>query len=116
MPLPTPTDPIALRSATRTHRPVARRVRLVCVFGLGLIAGCEQPREAWSPRLNDTGITECGDAYANGLPCADAAAGTQAFPGQDAERGRDVDAALEADGRAGFRFTKLDAQGRPLTV
>jgi PKD repeat protein len=59
--------------------------------------------------LNDTGITLCGDAASNGLPCPVAG-----FPGQDAESGRDVTQDDDSDGHAGFSFTKLDANGNPL--
>lgn len=61
------------------------------------------------PRLDDTGVTGCGDATANGLAC-----GIGGFPRQDAEVGRDVTANDGRDGRAGFSFTKLDAAGAPL--
>jgi len=61
--------------------------------------------------LNDTGITLWGDAVSNTL------AVTQAlFPVQDADVGRDANPATNsnADGKAGFSFTKLDAAGQPL--
>ncbi len=64
--------------------------------------------------LNDTGVTTCSDATANGLACNDATAGTDQFPGQDAEHGRDVIDNDDGDGRAGFSFTKLDSNGVPL--
>lgn len=61
--------------------------------------------------LNDTGITSWGDAISNVHTVAQSA-----FPGQDAEFGRDVDPALSgnADGRAGYSYTKLDSSGVPL--
>jgi len=62
--------------------------------------------------LNDTGITLWGDAVSNTL------AVTQAlFPGQDADKGRDANPATNsnADGKAGFSFTKLDSNGVALT-
>jgi hypothetical protein len=60
-------------------------------------------------RLNDTGITRCGDATRNDLPCP-----VSGFPGQDAESGRDVTHNDNSDGHAGFSFTKLDGNGNPL--
>jgi len=60
-------------------------------------------------RLNDTGVTGCADASANGLSC-----GVADFPRQDAEGGRDFTANDGRDGRAGFSFTKVDAAGAPL--
>ncbi len=65
-------------------------------------------------RLNDTGITFCRSASSVNAACADAAAGTATYPGQDAESGRDVSAADDSDGRAGFAFIKLNAEGEPL--
>ena len=61
--------------------------------------------------LNDTGITLWGDAVSNILAVTQAA-----FPGQDADHGRDANPATNsnADGKAGFFFTKLDAAGQPL--
>lgn len=63
-------------------------------------------------KLNDTGITTCSNATANGLACPQVG-----FPGQDAELGRDAYASLvkAGGGSAGFDFTKLDAAGLPLT-
>ncbi len=61
--------------------------------------------------LNDTAIETCADATANGLICPVAG-----FPGQDAESGRDSNSKRnrDADGHAGFNFTKLDGNGNPL--
>ncbi|QQZ28570.1 DUF1566 domain-containing protein [Thiothrix subterranea] len=58
-------------------------------------------------KLNDTGITQCGNASAN------AACPQAGFPGQDAETGRDATQATnnDADGHRGFNFTKLDSAG-----
>jgi hypothetical protein len=64
--------------------------------------------------LDDTGVTTCATADANGLPCGSAADGTAAFPGQDAEVGRDASTADPSDGRAGFSFRKLGADGAPV--
>jgi len=62
-------------------------------------------------KLNDTGITTCSNATTNGLPCPQAG-----FPGQDAESGRDANQATnnDADGHAGFSFTKISRTGQEL--
>lgn len=76
------------------------------------------------PRLNDTGITACGD-YAfdggsgnhnNNLNCNQTTdAGGDPIPaGQDGHYGRDVTHNDDSDGHAGFSFTKLDANGNTL--
>ncbi len=67
-----------------------------------------------SPVLNDTGVVDCGNGTTNGLPCNDPVAGTDQFPGQDAEFGRDLTDRADGDGFAGFVFTRLDAAGFPL--
>ncbi len=67
------------------------------------------PPQVGATRLNDTGITACGDGGSNDLPCPVAD-----YPGQDAELGRDVTHNDDRDGHAGFSFTKLDAKGRAL--
>ena len=61
--------------------------------------------------LNDTGVDTWGDDSTNDLTTTQAA-----FPGQDADSGRDTNAATNssADGRLGFSFTKLDANGAAL--
>lgn len=64
--------------------------------------------------LNDTGVTSCTNAVNNDQPCDNVAAGTDQYPGQDGERGRDTTHNDDADGHAGFSFTKLDASGAPL--
>jgi len=61
------------------------------------------------PPLNDTGITRCGNDTQNGLPCP-----APDFPRQDAQYGRDKTRNFAGNGRAGFNFTKLDAQGKDL--
>ena len=62
-------------------------------------------------KLNDTGITTCADNYQNNLPCPQAG-----FAGQDAEFGRDANQATnnDADGHAGFSFTKISSTGAEL--
>jgi hypothetical protein len=64
--------------------------------------------------LNDTGVTQCSNALANGLACNSVATGTDQFPGQDAQQGRDATAGNANDGVAGFSFIKLDDAGLPL--
>lgn len=64
--------------------------------------------------LNDTGITTYGNATSNTLPTE-----PTDYPGQDASYGRDVAAQAGmlnkiGGGRAGFDFTKLDANGNDL--
>lgn len=89
--------------------------------------------DTWG-KLNDTGVTTCGDyAYGgsrihnNNLDCAKAgatttttgtdSAGDPVPSGQDANFGRDANPLnnSSADGHTGFSFTKLDARGQPLT-
>ncbi len=83
-------------------------------------------------RLNDTGMTNCGYTTSTGaaaytVDCAGtgvttSADGTISSPnitltlpaGQDALYGRDSLSNDNSDGLAGFSFTKLDANGRPL--
>lgn len=60
-------------------------------------------------QINDTGVTSCSDTIHNGIVCPVAN-----VLGQDAEFGRDVLVNDNSDGHAGFKFTKLDAQGKPL--
>lgn len=67
-----------------------------------------------APLLNDTGVNTCSNDLVNDLSCNDIGDGTADFPGQDAEFGRDFTADIDADGYAGFAFTKLDSQGVPL--
>lgn len=73
----------------------------------------------YAPGLNDTGITSCATIAAKGLPCENAASGTDAYPLQDAEFGRDVIAENNqlskiGAGVAAFDFTKLNINGSPL--
>lgn len=89
------------------------------VSGVDLSAGVAikvtsaQPTPTTTTKPNDTGITDKGyDARGNLVACALAA------PGNDCNTGRDADSATNsaADGRAGFSFTKLDANGNPLAA
>ena len=65
--------------------------------------------------LNDTGVVSCSDGSNVDLSCDSAADGTDVLPGQDAQVGLDSDTPNDADGAAGFVFTKLDAVGQPLS-
>jgi len=65
-------------------------------------------------KLNDTGITTCANNSSNNLACP-----VTGFEGQDAEYGRDAQAAAGTltkvgAGKSGFDFTKLDANGNAL--
>lgn len=62
-------------------------------------------------KLNDTGITVCGNKTANNAHCP--AAG---YLRQDADFGRDKTRNDNKDGAAGFSFTKLNGAGKPLPV
>jgi hypothetical protein len=67
------------------------------------------------PARNDTGLTLCvsPEGIANGVfqPCPGAD-----YPGQDGDTGRDKTRNYNGNGEAGFNFTKLDGQGRPLAA
>lgn len=65
-----------------------------------------------SNTLNDTGVTQCSNGSAN-VACPVAT-----HPTQDAQSGRDANALTnsDADGHAGFSWTKLDASGNPLAI
>lgn len=68
--------------------------------------------DAWG-HLNDTGITTCSTLSVSGLSCPQSG-----YPAQDAEYGRDANSATNSnsDGHAGFSFTKLGADGKPLAI
>ena len=57
--------------------------------------------------LGDTGVTTCGNATHNDLPC-----NITSFPGQDGDYGRDINANDgNNNGTASFSYTKLDSNG-----
>jgi Cu/Ag efflux protein CusF len=62
-------------------------------------------------KLNDTGITKCGNGVSSGFDCPEAD-----YPGQDAEYGRDTDQATnnDYDGYRGFNYTKISSTGQEL--
>lgn len=72
------------------------------------------PPPVASNALNDTGVTLCSNGVNNAVACNNPATGTDQYPRQDAEAGRDLTANDSSDGHAGFSFTKLDANGAPL--
>lgn len=84
-----------------------RRALLVLLAGLWAAGSWAAEAPAWP--LNDTGIDWCADSGNNRLTCP-----VTGYPGQDAEYGRDETRDNDADGHAGFSFTKLDAAGNPL--
>ncbi len=59
--------------------------------------------------LNDTGITQCGNADSNIQACPQ-----NGYVNQDAEHGRDVTHNDDTDGHAGFSFTKISSTGAEL--
>jgi hypothetical protein len=68
------------------------------------------PAPAFQP-LNDTGITGCSNITSPDLPCPQSG-----YLGQDAESGRDVTNNNDADGHAGFSFTKIDNNGSAVAL
>jgi hypothetical protein len=60
-------------------------------------------------KLNDTGITRCSNGAKNGLICS-----SIGYPGQDAQTGQDATNNNNADGHAGFSFTKISGAGKIL--
>lgn len=63
--------------------------------------------------LNDTGVTLCGNETQNDLNCSSV---IPPYDQQDATLGRDVTENNDNDGRRGFVFIKLRADGQPLTI
>lgn len=75
------------------------------------------------PKMNDTGITLCGDyafdggsgSHDNNITCGSSDNDGDNVPsGQDSSYGRDVSHNDDGDGVAGFSFTKLDSDGQAL--
>ncbi len=77
----------------------------------GLWVGTAPAATAPTWPLNDTGIDWCADGTRGRLACPVAG-----WPGQDAQDGRDATQDNDADGHAGFAFTKLDANGGALAA
>jgi hypothetical protein len=79
-----------------------------------LITVNKNPPDSATDKLNDTGITTCSSESNNNVACP-----VTNYNGQDAEHGRDAQAAAGTltkvgAGSAGFDFTKLDASGDAL--
>ncbi len=73
------------------------------LFFATLFAAAAATSAAAASRLNDTGIVVCIDGSGQTIACGDT--------GEDAEFGRDLTHPRNADGRAGFRFTRLCNSG-----
>ncbi|MEY4588804.1 MAG: hypothetical protein RL497_880 [Pseudomonadota bacterium] len=97
-----------------------RRVRLfICGLLIAELVSCgggrpsgKSPAYPISAQLNDTGIVFCSNENQVQQSCPQ-----PSLPGQDAEFGRDAKAnrlKKQGGGVAGFDWTKLDAQGKPL--
>ncbi|SJM92903.1 DUF1566 domain-containing protein [Crenothrix polyspora] len=69
------------------------------------------PKPVYKIKLNDTGIDTCSDLSESNLPCPQ-----KAYPGQDAQFGRDKTANKNSDGHAGFSFTKMSSTGKALAA
>lgn len=102
-------------AANQTH--FAGNRRLLQLAGFCLAPILVLPVQAVGPNntLNDTGITQYGNASSNTLATEPAD-----YPGQDARFGRDAKASAGqltkiGGGSAGFDFTALDANGQPTT-
>lgn len=103
-------ESVRYRCSLRWRHAIIGAVRAVARIVLCAVA----TQVALAAPLNDTGITTFGDATSNTLPTEPAD-----YPGQDASHGRDVAARAGTltkigGGRAGFDFTKLDANGNDL--
>ncbi len=86
------------------------RIIFFALLGVGDLAATE------NTPLNDTGSLACGTSENIGLDCPQAE-----YPAQDSEFGRDLLAKRgtlkkKGGGHAGFDFTKLDQEGKPLPV
>lgn len=64
-------------------------------------------------KINDTGISTCGDALSNKMTCPSAD-----YPNQDAQYGRDYNQGTnnDIDGHRGFSYTKISNTGQELPV
>jgi hypothetical protein len=80
---------------------VAASIPPAALIAAAFVLACGSSTAA--PRLNDTGIGLCIDAEGRFIDCR--------HTGQDAESGRDVTRPRDADGRVGFRFTRLCNNG-----
>jgi len=115
------TFPPGIRTVTKTITPwrdhlvegpetVVLSLQVGQGYRLGKPASAEvKIKDADSHALNDTGSTRCADAGYADLECP-----VSDYPGQDGEHGRDVTHNDDRDGRAGFSFTKIANNGKPL--
>ena len=90
----------------KTIKPVDNSCKLPQVLENGLCVD-----KSSKLQLNDTGIMFCSDGAFNVDSCKIAN-----YPNQDAEFGRDVTHNDNADGHAGFSFTKISAIGESLPL
>ena len=90
--------------------PITMMTILVAACGGGNSGG-NNPTTPTSSKFNDTGIVSYGDLISNNLTSSQ-----NDFPGQDADKGRDFTLKNDQDGHAGFNFTKLGADGKPLAI
>lgn len=95
---------VAMDAATRAY--VDAEIARLALFINGGVLGTQG-----TGLLNDTGITDCFGMGAGGFPCPQSS-----FTLQDGDVGRDDTHDDDADGHAGFSFTKLDASGNDLAA
>lgn len=107
-------DPEANETFAVTLSNVSAAAALGTASALATITNDDLGPAPLGSALNDTGVTTCSNGVSNALACNSAVLGTDVFPRQDAEHGRDVIGNADADGEAGFSFIKLDANGVPL--
>lgn len=91
--------------------------RQIAPHRLGLMLCASGAMLLWQAshaELNDTGQVACANEFTVQLACNDNVVGTDVYPGQDAEQGRDATDANPDDGLGGFSFTKLDVDGTAL--
>jgi hypothetical protein len=96
------------------HWPTFASLLLVISFSgaaLGATVVTPVPKPVYKIRLNDTGINTCSNNTKNGLSCP-----VTGFPGQDAQYGRDKTLNNNANGHAGFSFTKISSTGIALAA
>lgn len=104
----TPTKPLSCAAPLIVIDGACRLPPITCTLPQTLQNGiCSLPVP--HANLNDTGITSCSDTEHNGKRCP-----LNAYPGQDAEFGRDVYVNDNTDGHAGFSFKKIAANGSTL--
>jgi RHS repeat-associated protein len=103
------TAPAGESAAQQVRRRAGRASALALGLLAGLCASAAGAGQAPAGALNDTGLDWWATGSTNYLTSEPAA-----YPGQDASHGRDATHDNDADGHAGFSFTKLDGNGNPL--